>query len=446
MAAANTDLLKKLARRLTGQIGSGGVADAVVTTVPLSSATNFPTDTAVVAVIDRVDTSGTTTASLEETIIGVISGSNLVNCTRGVEGTAQAHSAGAVVEVLVTAKGLNDLIDHLLTEHNQLGGHTNITACNITASGTVSGNAMAVTPNLTAANVTAAQVPTNTVAERTSASGVTIDGLLVKDGGFNLGSDAQGDIYYRGATALARLAPGTSGQFLKTQGASANPTWAASGSTDGWTDPSETWTYASANTITVPTGAASKYHKGDRLKLTQTTVKYFVVISVADTVLTVAINTDYVVADAAISANFYSHQINPLGYPDWFVYAPTINGPTGTVGAFAVDRTFYQFRVDGRTCHFNNAFRISNKGSWTGNVQVSLPVALGFANPSGYIPFAGVIAPASTAPYPGRGYPALGVGGIFTVLGFIATMATADVGWANVVNGDEVLITGSYLI
>lgn len=217
-------------------------------------------------------------------------------------------------------------------------------------------------------------------------------------------------------------------------------------SIDGWTDATETWTYASANTITVPTGAASKYHKGDRLKLTQTTVKYFVVISVADTVLTVAINTDYVVANAAISANFYSHQINPLGYPDWFVYAPTINGPTGTVGTFAVDRAFYQFRVDGRTCHFNNAFRISNKGSWTGNVQVSLPVALGFANPSGYIPFAGVIAPASTAPYPGRGYPALGVGGVFTVIGFVKTMATADVGWADVVNGDEVLIVGSYLI
>lgn len=134
MTAINTDLLKKVARRLTGQIGSGGVADAVVTTIPLSSATNFPTDTAVVAVIDRVDTAGTTTASLEETIIGVISGSNLVTCTRGVEGTAQAHSAGAVVEILITAKGWNDLITHLLTEHNQLGGHTNITASNITAS------------------------------------------------------------------------------------------------------------------------------------------------------------------------------------------------------------------------------------------------------------------------------------------------------------------------
>jgi hypothetical protein len=35
----------------------------------------------------------------------------------------------------------------------------------------------------------------------------------------------QGDILYRDGSGLARLGAGTSGQFLKTQGASANPTW-----------------------------------------------------------------------------------------------------------------------------------------------------------------------------------------------------------------------------
>lgn len=42
-----------------------------------------------------------------------------------------------------------------------------------------------------------------------------------------LTSVAQGDILYRnGSSTWVNLAPGTSGQFLKTQGASANPTWA----------------------------------------------------------------------------------------------------------------------------------------------------------------------------------------------------------------------------
>lgn len=42
-----------------------------------------------------------------------------------------------------------------------------------------------------------------------------------------MGSDAQGDILYYNGTDYARLAAGTSGQFLKTNGAGANPAWAA---------------------------------------------------------------------------------------------------------------------------------------------------------------------------------------------------------------------------
>lgn len=151
MAAQNTDLLKKLSRKWVAQIGSGGVSDDTGTTIPLSTTTNLPSDTAVVATIDRVDSNGTKTASLEETVIGVVSGSNLINCVRGAEGTAQAHSAGAVVEILVTAKGWNDLIDHLLVQHTQLGVHTSAlvtslkcTGSEITASAT--GDLKIVTP------------------------------------------------------------------------------------------------------------------------------------------------------------------------------------------------------------------------------------------------------------------------------------------------------------
>ena len=63
------------------------------------------------------------------------------------------------------------------------------------------------------------------------------DQIRVKDNGITgakiaLGSDAQGDIMYYNGTDWARLAAGTSGHFLKTQGAGANPVWdAASGGT-----------------------------------------------------------------------------------------------------------------------------------------------------------------------------------------------------------------------
>jgi hypothetical protein len=123
MAASSSDKFKKGARKWVGQVGSSGVSDAVVTTIPLSSSTGLPTDTGVVAVIDRVDSSGTKTPSLEETVIGVVSGDSLVTCTRGAEGTAQAHLAGAVVEILITNKAWNDIIDGILVGHNQDGTH-----------------------------------------------------------------------------------------------------------------------------------------------------------------------------------------------------------------------------------------------------------------------------------------------------------------------------------
>lgn len=122
------------------------------------------------------------------------------------------------------------------------------------------------------------------------------------------------------------------------------------GTVDGWISANETWTYASASTITVPTGAASKYKKGDRIKWTQTTVKYGAIVTVADTLLTIQVNTDYVVTDAAISANFYSHELNPIGYPGWFAMA----APTWTVSTF-------DDGAGGQPT--TNIFRISIKGN-----------------------------------------------------------------------------------
>jgi len=43
--------------------------------------------------------------------------------------------------------------------------------------------------------------------------------------GLSMASEAQGDIWYRGAAAYSRLAAGTAGGILETQGAAANPRW-----------------------------------------------------------------------------------------------------------------------------------------------------------------------------------------------------------------------------
>lgn len=207
MSAQSTDLFKKLSRRWVGQIGSGGVADGTTTTVPLSSATNLPTGTAVVVVVDRVDANGNATAGSEETVIGVVSGSNLVSCVRGAEGTAQAHNAGAVVEVLFTAKGWNDLIDGLLVDHTQLGHHSSLTDANGNDWIKQSATASAVN-EITVTNAATGNAPL------VSATGddTNID--------LNLKGKGTGKVKVSGAYTLPS-ADGSSNQVLKTNGSGA---------------------------------------------------------------------------------------------------------------------------------------------------------------------------------------------------------------------------------
>jgi len=103
---------------------------------------------------------------------------------------------------------------------------------------------------------------------------------------------------------------------------------------DGWQAVSDSWSYASADSptfvITVPSGAASLYSPGMRIKLTQTTVKYFIITAVADTVLTVYGGTDYILTSATISEISYSTQKAPFGFPldpaKWTVITQSTDG------------------------------------------------------------------------------------------------------------------------
>ncbi|MEX2006806.1 MAG: hypothetical protein WD877_01355, partial [Candidatus Saccharimonadales bacterium] len=103
-----------------------------------------------------------------------------------------------------------------------------------------------------------------------------------------------------------------------------NGAWTTFASADGWTYAAETWTYASADsptfTFTVSGDQTSKYSPGMRIKLTQSsTVKYFIITAVSysspNTTLTVYGGTDYTLANATISANYYSAQKGPVGFP-----------------------------------------------------------------------------------------------------------------------------------
>jgi hypothetical protein len=105
---------------------------------------------------------------------------------------------------------------------------------------------------------------------------------------------------------------------------------------DGWIPVSDSWSYASATTITVPTDATTKYSVGDKIKLVQSaTTKYFDIISVASTVLTVRGVTTETVANSAISGIYYSKVTTPQGYtptPFWQELArTTLTGAGDTI-------------------------------------------------------------------------------------------------------------------
>lgn len=130
MSASASDYFIEATPGFATTIGAGGVASAVVTTVPLTSVSGLSTTTAVEVVINYHDATGAVTNNYE-TVRGTVSGTSLINCARGVEGTAQAWDAGVVVEYLVTADIQNRMVTGIVVGHTQAGLHnTTIVSAN----------------------------------------------------------------------------------------------------------------------------------------------------------------------------------------------------------------------------------------------------------------------------------------------------------------------------
>lgn len=157
-------------------------------------------------------------------------------------------------------------------------------------------------------------------------------------------------------------------------------TWAnikASLSSNGWNSAGETWTYASASTFTVPGDVTAKYVKGTRIKWTQTTVKYGVVLSSSysapNTTVTIAVNNDYVITNAAISANYYSYSETPLGFPYWFNYTPTYTC-SGSMTFTSVVTTIARYHISSNTCRVQHNASGTTGGTASNQIRVSNPV------------------------------------------------------------------------
>lgn len=152
---------------------SSGINDST-TTITIADASKLSAPCYLV--IDRVDSAGAAkqTSLWEYVKVTNISGSDLT-VTRGQGGsTAQAHSAGAVIEAVVTAAHFTDWYPVLNTEHDSAGGHV------IVGTATVAGMNLASVATIAVAHIrTWLNVSGASVTGITTADPLTLGNLIV---------------------------------------------------------------------------------------------------------------------------------------------------------------------------------------------------------------------------------------------------------------------------
>lgn len=141
-------------------------------------------------------------------------------------GTATLSS---VAEAQAATNNTNYMTPYLVKVEVENSGSVLIPAANVSFTGITT----AIITNATITNLTVGTINITTL---------------------KVGTTNQGDIIYDNGTSFTRLTPSTSGLFLKTQGAAANPIWAAVNSSG-----STVLLYTSSTTFNAPAGITKVY-------------------------------------------------------------------------------------------------------------------------------------------------------------------------------------------
>jgi hypothetical protein len=157
---------------------------------------------------------------------------------------------------------------------------------------------------------------------------------------------------------------------------------AASSIPGGWTPARQSWSWASASTINVPSGAASIYRKGDCVCFKQGAgFKYYQIVGVANTVLTFLVNTDYTVANSAISDNYYSHE-RPANFPDHFHFTPSWSNMTVGAGSNTGD-----ISIVGNIVTMTIAWVFGTGAAIAPDAKLNMPVTLSLGGMIGVVSY-----------------------------------------------------------
>jgi len=215
----------------------------------------------------------------------------------------------------------------------------------------------------------------NTVYGQTVGTPLATDTALFQRGGTasyqnTFLNNIAGKIYSTNGTVYT-VGTLTDTQYLQVSGGSIISSAVTSGaSSNGWSAFTGTVTYVGAGTIGVGTADFSSLSVGDKLKLTQgTATLYQYISSLSGTIAVVSGGSDYVVGTAAITSPFFSHELTPVGFPQWFNFTATPTGMSGYTVAY--------FSIIGR--EVSVVFGANNKSvTSTTVITVPLPISTTF--------------------------------------------------------------------
>jgi hypothetical protein len=234
-------------------------------------------------------------------------------------------------------------------------------------------------------------------------------------------------------------------------------TFSLAGDWDGYIAITDTLVYVSATQFKiVGVNRTARYPVGTKIKLTQTSAKYFYVTAAAfgtDTTITVTAGSDYTLASAAITSPYLSYMETPQGFPDYFNFTPSWNNLTVGTGGNATNAGIFNMR--GKTVTFRVTMIFGTAGLAMAAATLNAPVT----GDSGYYATAvstghtigqSIYLDTGLTEYPGALRFSSTSGNIIELRGWGAAATNVTAGASNNTSpftfsvGDAILLHGSY--